>query len=203
MELIKNEGSNKKFITVLADGKFHQTVDAGTEGAIERVYEDSEGVEQTKTELVFDEVNGVITEISFDEGKYGKSLQLTIDNEGIISISTASNFGEDLMKKLPNIKLDEVVKLVPYSFEAQGKTKKGITVYQNDIKIKSFYWEEDDNDKTKGKSVNGIPEVEGDTSKFDSDDWKMHFMVVRKFLIKEVEKLPKYVVKEVKAEVKF
>lgn len=196
MELNKREGGDKKFIVVLADGKFHQTVPEGTEGAVVRTYEDSEGVEQSKTELVFDGIKGVITSISFDDGQFGKSLQLEIDNEGIISIVTASNFGEDLMKKLPNIKLDEPVKLVPYSFIPKGETKskKGVTVYQNDVKVDSFYW-----DKEAEKSVNSIPEVEGDASKFDSDDWKMHFMVVRKFLIKEVEKLPKYVVKEVTA----
>jgi hypothetical protein len=200
MELNKSNQSDKKFITVLADGKFHQTVAEGTEGAVVRVFEDSEGVEQSKTELVFDEVVGVITEIAFEEGKFGKSIQLTIDNEGIVSFSTQSSFGEDLMKKLPNIKLDESVRLVPYSFVPKGEEskKKGITVYQDGLKVGSYYWLVDENDKTKGKSVNGIPEVEGDSSKFDSDDWKMHFMKVRKFLIKEIEKLPKYVVREVK-----
>lgn len=196
MELKKVENNDdKKFIVVLADGKFHQTVPEGTEGAVIREYEDKDGNKKSKTELVFDEVKGVITEISFVDSEFGKSLQLEIDNEGIISIGTASNFGEDLMKKLPSVKLDEPVRLVPYSFIPKGeeKSKKGITVYQNDVKVDSFYW-----DKATEKVINGMPLVEGDASKFDSDDWKMHFMVVRKFLIKEVEKLPKYVVKEAK-----
>lgn len=204
MELNKTNKGDKKFIIVLADGKFHQTVPEGTEGSIVRTYVDKDDKEQSKTELVFDEVIGVITSISFNDGEYGKSIELEIDNEGILSFNTASSFGEDLMKKLPAIKLDEPVKLVPYSFIPKGedKSKKGVTVYQNDVKVDSFYWEKDASGKTKGKIVNGIPEPEGDTSKFDSDDWKMHFMVVRKFLIKEIEKLPKFVVKESK-EVKF
>lgn len=199
MELKKSEHSDKKFITVLADGKFHQTVAEGTNGAVVRTYEDSKGVEQSKNELVFDEVTGTITSISFEDGEFGKSIQLKIDGEGIISMNTASSFGEDLMKKLPNVKLDEVVKLVPYSFIPKGETKskKGVTIYQNNVKVDNFYW-----DKASEKTINGIPEVEGDASKFDSDDWKMHFMVVRKFLIKQVETLPKFVVNE-KKEVKF
>ena len=89
------------------------------------------------------------------------------------------------MKKLPAINLSQPVKLIPYSFEDEkGKSKKGVTVYQGENKIDSYYW-----DKMEKKSINGMPEPEGDTSKFDSDDWKMHFMVVRKFLIKEVENL--------------
>lgn len=183
MQTVTNE-NNKKFLTVLADGKFHQSVPEGTEGAIVRTYEDKDGVEKTKTELVFDEVIGKITKMSFEDGDFGKNLQLEIDADGVISLSTASNFGEDMMKKLPAIDLSKEVKLVPYSFEDGGKSKKGITVYQDDVKIDSYYW-----DKMEKKSINGIPEPEGDTSKFDSDDWKMHFMVVRKFLIKEVENL--------------
>lgn len=197
MELKKNEGlGDRKFIVVLADGKFHQTVPEGTEGAVIRTYEDNDGAEQSKLELVFDEVKGVITSISFEDSQFGKNLQIEIDNEGVISMGTASSFGEDLMKKLPNLDLDKEVRLVPYAFTPKGesKTKKGVTVYQDEKKIESFYW-----DKETSKNINGIPEVEGDTKTFDSDDWKMHFMVVRKFLIKEIEKLPKYVVRETKA----
>lgn len=184
MELTKREGGDKKFITVLADGKFHQTVPEGTEGAVVREYEDKDDVKKTKTELVFDEVSGVITKIAFKDGDYGKMLELEIDNEGIVSIGTASNFGEDLMKKLPNVKLSEVVKLVPYSFETdKGKTKKGITVYQNDKKIESFYWD----NETK-KAINGIPEAEAGLD-YKSEDGKIFFMTVRKFLVEEVKKL--------------
>jgi hypothetical protein len=89
------------------------------------------------------------------------------------------------MKKLPNIDLTKDVKIAPYSFEDdKGKSRKGVTVYQGEVKIESFYW-----DKVKEKASNGLPQPEGDTSKFDSDDWKMHFMVVRKFLVKQVEVL--------------
>lgn len=185
MELKKNEGNgDKKFITILADGKFHQTVAEGTEGAVVRKYEDKDGVEQSKTELVFDAVSGMITKFGFKDGEFGQNLELEIDGEGIISASTASNFGEDLMKKLPAIDLTKPVKLVPYAFEDAGKSKKGVTVYQDENKIDSFYY----NKETK-ETINGMPVPEGDTKNFKSDDWKMHFMVVRKFLVKQIEAL--------------
>lgn len=182
MELKKNEVGGKKFITVLADGKFHQTVPEGTEGAVVREYEDKEGVKQSKTELVFDEVSGVITKISFEEGDYGKSLILEIDGDGVVSLNTTSNFGEDVMKKLPNVNLSQSIRLVPYSFEEAGKSRKGITIYQNDEKVQNHYYDTDAK-----KVSNGMPEFSGD--KNDKDDWKIYFMQVRKFLISETEKL--------------
>lgn len=179
---------SKKFITVLSDGRFHQTVPEGTLGAIIREYEDKSGTKHSKTELVYDEVSGKITNISFQDGEYGKNLQIELDGEGVISLGTTGNFGEDLMKKLPNINYNEPVKLVPYSFvDDKNKNRKGITVYQGENKINSFYWDADSK-----KSCNGIPEVDGNAEDFDSDDWKMHFMKVRKFLINEVAKLDLY-----------
>lgn len=184
MKTESHNSSDKKFITILADGKFHQTVPEGTEGAIVRKYEDKEGLEKEKIELVHDSVEGKITGITFEEGDFGKSLHITLDNEGIISAGTTSNFGEDLMKKLPAIDFTKEVKLAPYAFEDEkGKSRKGVTVYQDGEKIDSFYKGEDN------KAINGMPEPEGDTSKFDSDDWKMYFMTVRKFLIKETSAL--------------
>ena len=185
MTLGNNNGSTKKFVTVLADGKFHQSVDEGTQGAVIREYEDSKGNKGKKTEFVFTEATGKITDIKFEEGEFGKSIQIEMDGNGIISLSTSSSFGEDFMKKLPNIDLGDVVLFKPYAFEDDnGKSKKGITIYQNGAKVENYYY-----DPVAKKPCNGMPVPEGNTNKFSSDDWKLHFMIVRKFLIQEVEKI--------------
>ncbi len=181
--IIDNERGNTNFLTILKDGKFHKTVLEGTEGAVIREYEDKEGNKKTKTETVHDAVRGIIKSVSFVDGMFGENLQIEIDTE-TISMGTATSFAEDLMKKLPSIKSDVEVTLTPYSFEADGKMKKGITVFQDLNKVTSYYW-----DKEAKKDINGIPEVEGDVKTFKSDDWKMHFMKQRKFLVSEVEKL--------------
>src|SRR5574343_1059503 len=203
---LENKGNNvdKKFVTILADGKFHQEVPVGTEGAVERTYEDMEGVEHTKTELVFDTVKGMITGITFFEGKVGKNIQIEIDGDGIISVGTASNFGEDVMKKLPAIDLSKEVTITPYSFIPKGEenSKKGVTIYQDGVKVMSHYSKEEPVGSGKYITINGMPEPEGDTKSFDSDDWKMHFMVVRKFLMKEIEKLSVFKKAEIKVEEK-
>lgn len=186
-----NQNSDKTFVIVLADGKFHKSVDAGTEGAVVRSYEDKDGATKTKTELVFDTVKGMITKLEFVDGEFGKSLHVEIDNDGIVSVGTASPFGEDLMKKLPSLDFSKEVTLTPYAFIPKGEenSKKGISVYQDGVKVQSNYYKADPENEGKFININGIPEAEGDTTKFDSDDWKMHFMVVRKFLIKEITKL--------------
>ncbi len=55
--------------------------------------------------------------------------------------------------------------------------KKGISITQDGIKIKSFFFNAD-----KGEATNGIPEITGDKEGMSKDDWKMHFLERRKFL---------------------
>jgi len=184
MEL-KSKFGNKKFISVLADGKFHQTVTEGTPGSIKREYEDKQGGKHSKIELVFDEASGFISKISFNENDYGKSLNIELDGDGIITLNIESNFADDFMKKLPNIDLKKKVTLAPYAFEDDNKrNRRGITVYQDGNKIESAFW-----DSEKKESKGDLPTVEGDTTDFDKDDWKMHFMRVRKFLVANTEKI--------------
>jgi hypothetical protein len=183
--------SDKTFLTILADGKFHQQVDEGTEGAVKREIKDkiTNEVTDTKFELLHDSVKGIISEITVIEGEYGKNLQISIDKE-VISLGVKTNFGEDMLKKLPSLDLSKEVTLTPYSFIPKGEEykKRGITVYQDGVKVGSYYYDVD----TK-ESTHGCPEPEKGGKGFDSDDWANHFNMVRKFMIKEIEKLPVFV----------
>lgn len=185
MAELKSRFGNKKFISVLADGKFHQTVPEGTPNSIKREYEDKQGGKHSKIELVFDEASGFISKISFNDNEYGKTLNVELDGKVTVSLNVESNFADDLMKKLPNVKLDQSVILAPYAFEDDNKrNRRGITIYQNGIKVENAFWDSE-NKVPKGD----LPKVEGDTENFDKDDWKMHFMRVRKFLVSNTEKI--------------
>jgi hypothetical protein len=188
---LKNTKQDNSYISILADGTLRQSVPEFTEGAVRRDYETSDGKTGTKFELVFTEVSGMITEIKFHEGEFGKSINLTIedgeDKPVVLQVQTASNFGEDLMKKLPAIDMAQPVRLVPYSFtDEKDKSKKGITVYQNDNKIGNFFQE---GTGKESKMLHGYPEIPAGHGKkpVSKDEWKMYFMQCRIFLISYIE----------------
>lgn len=185
MALIKQE--RKEFVSILgSDATLRMTVPEGTEGSIVREYETSTGAKGKKSELVFNKIVGKITDISFYEGDFGKLIQLDItDNDGTLtlSVSTAQNFGEDIMKKIPNIDLTKTIELSPYSFEDEkGKVRKGVSIVQEGKKIKNFFY-----DEVTKKNINGYPDIEGDKNSYDKDDWKIYFMKARKFLVSYIE----------------
>ncbi len=183
---LKPQVQQEKYLNILSDGTLRMSVPEGTEGAIKREYETSDGKTGTKNELVFSEISGFLTKVSFFEGSFGKLLHLTIkDNEEeyVLSVGTESNFGEDLMKKLPAIDLEEMLTITPYSFEDdKGKKKRGVTIKQKDKKIENFYY-----DKETKKNKFGYPNPKI-TKKMDKDKWKLHFMEARMFLIEDITK---------------
>ncbi len=177
------EKTNKDpFVSILSsDATFRLVVPEGTPDSVKREYEDSKGNKGVKNELVFNKMIGKITKIAFAETDFGKLLHLTItDDKGdmILSISTSQNYGEDMMKKIPNIDLSKEVTLSPYSFsDDKGKLRKGISVTQNGEKIKNFFY-----DEKAEKNVHGFPNPKGDTSKYSKDKWKIYFLEARDFL---------------------
>lgn len=185
---LTNEEKKGTYVSILSsDGSFRQVVPEGTPGSAIRDWETKDGTKGSKTELKFTTLTGVITSVSFHDGEYGKNLILAV-NDGksddvILSLGTKQPFAEDIMKKLPNIDLQSEVTLKPYAFEDdKGKTRKGITVYQNGNKVEGAYW-----DVEGKKAVKGFPQPTGDTGKFDSDDWVAYFIEVRKYLIGKTE----------------
>lgn len=163
MAKTKDEGrAAGTFASVLADGKIHITVPEGTEGAVVREYETSDGTKGKKTEMVYKDLSGKITGVKFEEGKFGNQILLSIldEDEGeeeptILCLGTESNFGEDVMKKLPNVNLKKPVKFIPFSFDTdKGKKQRGVTIEQDGKKIENFFY-----DKESKKNLHGYPEV--------------------------------------------
>jgi len=177
------------YYSVLSDGKFHTEATEGAEGSVKREYETSDGKKGVKNEFIVESIQGKMISLNVHESDYGKMIQVTLGDEKekiIISLNSASSFGEDFMKKLPLIDVTKEVKLVPYSFEDElGKKRKGVTIYQDDEKILSNY-----GSKVGEKYVvtNGYPAIPEGSDKFDTDDWKMYFMTARKFLLVETSK---------------
>src|SRR4030042_2313236 len=188
----------KVYLQVIADGSIRKVVPEGTPGCVKREYEDRDTKEvKFKHELVFSAINGILGKITLNKGKYGDQLIVPItDGEETLTLalSTSQNFGEDFMKKMPNINFDKPVRLAPFSFTSdQGKNIRGIDVRQdwnpnepitadNGNKIPSNYY-----DPEVKKNINGYPDPEGNTRDFSTDDWKIYFAIARKFLVNDLK----------------
>lgn len=179
-------GEKTAYVTILAsDGTFRLVVPTGTPGSILREYELKDGTKGSKNELVFQKMTGIIQDVSFFDGSFGRLIQLDIlVNNKVLTLSCSSeqNYGEDIMKKLPNIKLDQVVELSPYAFtDEKGKIKKGMSIVQDGAKVQNFFY-----DAATKAPCNGMPVVPKD--KMKKSDWQVYFIGVREFLIEYTEK---------------
>lgn len=166
------------------DGTFRRRVQEGTPGAVRREYETKDGAKAEKFEMVIDALEGTIEEMGIHDGDFGRTLNIKLDpnSEGInpvLQFNVETNYGEDVLKKLPGADLSKPIKFRPFAFTDQtnGKDVRGVELKQGDKSLKNYFWDADQR-----VPLHGLPEVpEGTETK---DDWKIHFLNVRKFLIK-------------------
>jgi len=173
----------RRFISVLGSaGDFRETVPEGTSGAKYREYETSDKKTGSKWEMVYRSISGKIVDINLHDGDYGTNLQVTFkleDDEVTASLGTNSPFGEDVMKKLPAVDLEQEVRFTPYSFtDEQGKNRRGMTIEQGGGKLSSFFY-----DAETKESKHGIPQPKGKTETYTKEKWSLYFATVRDFLV--------------------
>ena len=184
MGLNSRDGSGVVHLSVI-NGSLMQKSEESNPLAVAREYEDANGNKQVKHELVYDGVSGRVVGMSFKEGKFGEQFTLVIqdgDEKFEIHMPTSGKYFADFGKKIPNVNLNEDIEFTPYSLvNDAGKTLQGVTIRQNGEKLTSYFW----NGK---KSINGMPDVtKAERSGYDSDDWKMFFIKVKKFLKKTIQ----------------
>jgi len=192
MGLNKSNHTNKKFVSI-AGGKLRQRVEPEVEGAEEREIEYKDGTKKTVYELIYDNLDGYIENISFKDTDFGKMINIAIDGV-VISLNTEGKHFSTFARRLPSIDFKKKVYLTPYDFESDGKRMVGISVVQDDEKIDDYFYDGK-------KNINGIPKFEG--NKDDKGDWKIYFIQVEKFLVKHIEDMDKeYFLQEDKKEEK-
>lgn len=174
----------RTYASIGADGTIRVKTSESDPLAVRRDYELRDGTSGTKWERIYHELSGTITDVSFRDGDYGRTLDVEVtdgDEKIILTINMATNYAEDLMKKLPRIDFLKEVVFKPYSFEDKNKKlRKGISVYQGENKLASYFHD------AENKPINDFPEVEEGKS-YDSDEWKVYFIQVKKFLQKFIE----------------
>ncbi len=195
------EHADTIFATILADGKIHVSVPKETEGAVERKFAtdaDKKAGPDVKTgskwEHIYTELTGTISAIKFHEGDYGVNLLVVVGEEGdekpvTLAISTESNFGEDLMKKIPNIDLTKAVTLAPFAFDNdKGKKVRGISVTQpqkkgDPVKILNYFYDTEEKEVTNGYPT---PPQAKAGKLINKSQWRKYFTEAREFLIEYV-----------------
>lgn len=196
MSKLEANENNKVYLSIV-QGSLRQSVQKGTQGAIEREWE-AGGESGTKYEKVHSAATGFIKDISFfdgeSKGRKFTNINIVLDEneEGkqpVLSTGIATRYASDILKKLPNINFEEEIRLRPYAFQPEGedKTVTGVEITQRDHtgnfekKITSFFHKKNKEDKW--EAINGYPIPEGNTNDFTTDDWDIFYKQARKFLI--------------------
>jgi hypothetical protein len=180
----------KKYYTVIG-GSFRVQVPKDDPAAIMREWKSADGKSSgVKYERIVSALFGFIQDVSFFDGDYGMQITIKLDfndkqEQPVIALNAASREGEDFLKKLPSIDLTKEVKLRPYNFTGEGGDEvRAMDIRQPDnlgdfkVKITNFF-----RDDVKKENINGFPNPDGDVSEYSKDDWKIHFLSARKFLI--------------------
>lgn len=181
-----------RYISIKADGKLHEKVSEGTDGAVLRKYELKDGTTGEKWELLYSKVEGFITNVKFEDGDFGENLLITFtdgENEITLAQGVSTAFGEDILKKIPGIDFAKKVTLQPYAFEDdKGRVKNGVSFYQESDKVASYFWDGK-------KNLHGFPAIDKkEDEEWSKDEWKAHFLKVRIFLTKYAKEnvVPKF-----------
>lgn len=177
-ETLTQSAETGKIFLHIKEGSFRQKAEEGAPGAIKREYVNPQTNEKgCSYEYAFKSWEGKIQSVGIKELDFGRILEIDM-GDAIISIPVDKPYFTDIASKLPAVDMTKEVILSPYNFEADGKRRTGVTVMQGKDKIKSYFYDGK-------KNLHGMPSMEAENP--DSDDWKMYFMGVRKFLIKYIQ----------------
>lgn len=175
-----NDRFEGTYASINAEGVISVKVAEGTPGAKFKEYELRDGTKGSKWVLEFNKLDGFITDVKFFDGNYGEQINITVKDESgeiILTMPLGSNYAQDIMKKLPNIDFSKKIVLAPYSFEDDKKKKrKGVTIYQNENKVASFFAD------SEGNTINEFPVVPKKNEEMKTKDWTVYFIEVSEFL---------------------
>jgi hypothetical protein len=173
--------SNNIYLNIIS-GRIHRRVPQGTEGATSRTLQDGKIVH----EQIFSFVEGVLTNIEMREGDYGKQWMLNFEDKKesyVLQVSETSGYGDDLLTKIPALDKNQTYRVVPYEYTSkQGKKRAKLKIIYDEEQVNSCYhkftqvgegWKVDITDPK-------YPKPQSD--QMDSEEWKIYFMQVRKYL---------------------
>lgn len=134
----------------ISNGKICKTVQSPTATSKERTNKNGRVV----NEEFYDYIEGRITDIQTRENDYGKNWLISMsDSEGdyVLQMPYSSGYSAAFLKTLPNIDLDQQVKLTP-KLTIEGEKKKTVLFVSQKGKALKFFYTKD--------TPNRIPQLE-------------------------------------------
>lgn len=198
---VKKEKLDKIYLSIVyKTGELVHKVDKGTEDARSREWSLPNGNVGVSYEVVYRSWEGVIQDVTFKDGEYGRNCVIELD-DAFISLPVDGRYFMDFAKRVFSGNLKEAFIFKPYSFTSDdGQVVKGISLQQNGEKLGNYFY-----DPINKKNINNFPEI--DTKKLEKMDkkyWPIYFAEVAIFLQEEIEKLQfeprKTIVEEVEVE---
>lgn len=187
MGLLQSE-ANGRLLYVLSDGKLREQVPEGTEGATLRIVKDDAGnVKAEKWEVTYPGIKGFITGVTTYTGDYGTNVNVMIkdanDEEFMLSLKASSKYGEDFLHKLPNVDFTKEITIKPYDFEKDGRRNTGVSLTQDDVKLKNAFNVYDTGKKEWKTLVKDYPQPDEKTKEKGGEKWTIFFAMRRDWLI--------------------
>jgi hypothetical protein len=192
---LHTEKDQKRYLTIMSDGKLHERVDEDVEGAKERTKKEQDGTVTNVVdkegnqiwELTYPGITAKITKIQLREGDYGTSINIDLvdedDNQFVLSLKVDSQYGERFMEALPNLDLTEDVEFKGYSFKPKGKDQKirGLNILQDEEKVRSAFAVKDEDSDEWEVLIKGYP-MPDPKKKYNAEKWKIFFATRREWV---------------------
>ena len=174
----------------IVGGKFTLRVEEGTKDAIERKLTKGKNEGQTVWELKYPALSGTIINAVIRDNEFGGDAEITMrdyktNDDFTIQFPLESRYLFDLIKRLPNINLNEDVSLEMHE-NTKKKTRTGNPVYnlhvvQDSKHLRDFYveWKKDEQGNNVCHNLHGMPDaVEGRKGwNFDAqEEWLLERM---------------------------
>jgi hypothetical protein len=156
--------SNAAFYNI-SNGKICRQFKSPTANSKERVNMNGKTVHEEH----YDYIDGIITDIQTRDSEYGKSWNITLEDEGqsqVLQMPYSSGYSNSFLKTLPNVDLTQKVKLIPKLTIENEKKKTTLFVNQRGVAIKWAFTKDNPGDmpqlkkiKVKGKEVYDDSEI--------------------------------------------
>lgn len=203
MSKVEKAVNSDKVFYKIVEGSLRQKANEGHPEAIRRDWT-AGGESGTVWEIPSKAIHGIITDVSFYEGeKDGRkftTLNIAFDeNEDgktpVVTVGIDTKYAQDILKKLPSVKLDQEVRLRPFSFMPEGEDRNvvGVEMTHRDhmgnftIKIKDYFYDGE-------KNREGYPVPPKAKEDMTSKDWKRYFEDAHEYVIEYVKEkiVPKF-----------